>query len=207
MQAIEANDEQQVITGVFELPAPNRDTLAYLILHLQKVAKFSSSNKMPIENLARVLAPTIIGYSKRFTVKMSEEFTISCHQTMILHRLLNLPSQFWSQFIENNISHFAMATSTEEEEEDEIVPTRKSTTRSKSDADILAAAARPTTPIMMIPRSFSSRQSRRIITNNNSKTGLRDTHSEEKPRPKRPSPIMRSFSYASSFVRSFRSAF
>uniref|UniRef100_A0A914P223 Rho-GAP domain-containing protein n=1 Tax=Panagrolaimus davidi TaxID=227884 RepID=A0A914P223_9BILA len=92
IHAIESNDEQQIITCVFELPAPNRDTLAYFILHLQKVSQHSSTNKMPIENLARVLAPTIIGYSKRLPFKIAEEFTVNSNQTMILHRLLKLPS-------------------------------------------------------------------------------------------------------------------
>uniref|UniRef100_A0AC34GUD7 Uncharacterized protein n=1 Tax=Panagrolaimus sp. ES5 TaxID=591445 RepID=A0AC34GUD7_9BILA len=202
MQAIEENDEQQIIAGVFELPAPNRDTLAYLILHLQKVAKYSSKNKMPIENLARVLAPTIIGYSKRIPFKMVEEFTINCNQTMILHRLLKLPPQFWSQFLENNISLFGMASVAEEEEE--IIP---KSNRSKSDSEILAAAAIPSSPINLIPRSYSSRQPRRINTNNNYRNGLPNSKSEENPRPKKPSPLQRSFSLASSLVRSFRAAF
>uniref|UniRef100_A0AC35GAJ1 Rho-GAP domain-containing protein n=1 Tax=Panagrolaimus sp. PS1159 TaxID=55785 RepID=A0AC35GAJ1_9BILA len=107
MHAIKENDEQQIITCVFELPPPHRDTLAYFILHLQKVSQHSSSNKMPIENLARVLAPTIIGYSKRLPYKMAEEFTVNYNQTMILHRLLKLPSEFWRQFLEKNVSQFA----------------------------------------------------------------------------------------------------
>uniref|UniRef100_A0AC35F474 Rho-GAP domain-containing protein n=1 Tax=Panagrolaimus sp. PS1159 TaxID=55785 RepID=A0AC35F474_9BILA len=31
LQAVEESDEQKLIQTVFELPAPNRDTLAYII--------------------------------------------------------------------------------------------------------------------------------------------------------------------------------
>ena len=48
-----------------ELPRPNRDTLAFLILHLQKVAD-SGACQMPANNLAVVMGPTIVGYSSRF---------------------------------------------------------------------------------------------------------------------------------------------
>uniref|UniRef100_A0A914P4S2 Rac GTPase-activating protein 1 n=1 Tax=Panagrolaimus davidi TaxID=227884 RepID=A0A914P4S2_9BILA len=77
LQAVEENDEQKLIQSIFELSAPNRDTLAYIIIHLQKVAENSAKTQMPAENLATVLAPTIIGHS-------------------------NL--EFWNRFIENNMS-------------------------------------------------------------------------------------------------------
>ena len=51
--------------AVSELPRPNRDTLAFLILHLQKVAD-SPDCMMPADNLAKVMGPTIVGYSSRF---------------------------------------------------------------------------------------------------------------------------------------------
>ena len=48
--------------AISELPRPNRDTLAFLMLHLQKVAE-SPECKMPVDNLAMVMGPTIVGYS------------------------------------------------------------------------------------------------------------------------------------------------
>ena len=46
---------------VSELPPANRDTLAYLMVHLQKVAQ-SPACQMPITNLAKVLGPKIVGH-------------------------------------------------------------------------------------------------------------------------------------------------
>ena len=51
--------------AVSELPRPNRDSLAYLILHLQRVAD-SGECKMSAENLSTVMGPTIVGYSSRW---------------------------------------------------------------------------------------------------------------------------------------------
>uniref|UniRef100_A0A914PT86 Rac GTPase-activating protein 1 n=1 Tax=Panagrolaimus davidi TaxID=227884 RepID=A0A914PT86_9BILA len=101
IHAIESNDEQQIITCVFELPAPNRDTLAYFILHLQKVSQHSQTNKMPIENLATVLAPTIIEYPALVTLENVEK--LNRNQVMILLRLLKLPTGFWKTFLDSNM--------------------------------------------------------------------------------------------------------
>lgn len=48
--------------AVTQLPPPNRDTLAALVLHLQLVSE-TPETKMPISNLARVFGPTVVGYS------------------------------------------------------------------------------------------------------------------------------------------------
>lgn len=48
--------------AISELPQPNRDTLAFLILHLQRVSS-NPECKMPISNLAKVFGPTLVGYS------------------------------------------------------------------------------------------------------------------------------------------------
>lgn len=47
--------------AISELPQPNRDTLAFLMLHLQRVSS-SPECKMPISNLAKVFGPTLVGY-------------------------------------------------------------------------------------------------------------------------------------------------
>ena len=46
---------------ISELPQANRDTLACLMLHLQKVAQ-SPDTQMSFANLAKVLGPTIVGH-------------------------------------------------------------------------------------------------------------------------------------------------
>lgn len=50
--------------AISELPQPNRDTLAFLVLHLQRVSS-SPECKMPISNLAKVFGPTLVGYSSQ----------------------------------------------------------------------------------------------------------------------------------------------
>jgi len=47
---------------IAQLPQPNRDTLAFIVLHLMRVSQ-SPATKMPVHNLAKVFGPTVIGYS------------------------------------------------------------------------------------------------------------------------------------------------
>ena len=49
------------LEAIAKLPPSNKDTLAYLILHLQRVAYYSTANKMPLDNLVTVFAPTVVG--------------------------------------------------------------------------------------------------------------------------------------------------
>jgi Rac GTPase-activating protein 1 len=66
VHAVEAKDPIDVQPALFqvvsELPQPNRDTLAYMILHLQRVSE-AKECKMNVSNLAKIFGPTIVGYS------------------------------------------------------------------------------------------------------------------------------------------------
>ena len=62
--------EAALYQAISELPQPNRDTLAFLILHLQRISS-TSECKMPIPNLAKVFGPTLVGYSCRNPTTMS----------------------------------------------------------------------------------------------------------------------------------------
>ena len=48
--------------AVSELPQANRDTLAFLMIHLQRVSQ-SPDTKMDIANLAKVFGPTIVAHT------------------------------------------------------------------------------------------------------------------------------------------------
>ncbi|XP_076640104.1 rac GTPase activating protein tumbleweed [Colletes latitarsis] len=83
--------------AISELPQPNRDTLAFLILHLQRVSS-SPECKMPISNLAKVFGPTLVGYSCQQpspTSLLSE----TKNQVAIVENLLKIPSDYWANFV------------------------------------------------------------------------------------------------------------
>jgi len=68
IRATQLTDKQDADAALYqaisELPQPNRDTLAFLMLHLQRVSS-SAECKMPISNLAKVFGPTLVGYSSQ----------------------------------------------------------------------------------------------------------------------------------------------
>ncbi|XP_034178181.1 rac GTPase activating protein tumbleweed [Osmia lignaria lignaria] len=83
--------------AISELPQPNRDTLAFLILHLQRVSS-SPECKMPISNLAKVFGPTLVGYSCQEPSPTSL-LTETKNQAAIVESLLKIPSDYWANFV------------------------------------------------------------------------------------------------------------
>ncbi|XP_041952727.1 rac GTPase-activating protein 1 [Alosa sapidissima] len=109
MDAAEVGDEDNSIALMYQtisdLPQPHRDTLAFLVIHLQRVAQ-SSATKMNVTNLARVFGPTIVGHA----VPDPEPMTIlqdTKRQPKVVERLLALPTEYWSQYMmaENDQDH------------------------------------------------------------------------------------------------------
>uniref|UniRef100_A0A4W4HKT3 Rac GTPase-activating protein 1 n=1 Tax=Electrophorus electricus TaxID=8005 RepID=A0A4W4HKT3_ELEEL len=101
MEAAELADDGNSIALMYqtigELPQANRDTLAFLIIHLQRVAQ-STDTKMDVTNLARVFGPTIVGHA----VAEPDPMTIlqdTKRQPKVVERLLGLPVEYWSQFL------------------------------------------------------------------------------------------------------------
>ncbi|XP_061908500.1 rac GTPase-activating protein 1 [Entelurus aequoreus] len=104
MDAAEVSDDDNSIALMYQtvgvLPQANRETLAFLVLHLQRVAE-SLDTKMDVGNLARVFAPTIVGHA----VANPEPMTIlqdTKRQPMVVARLLNLPTTYWAQFVKSD---------------------------------------------------------------------------------------------------------
>ncbi|XP_073490414.1 rac GTPase-activating protein 1-like [Aquarana catesbeiana] len=96
----ENDGKTEICQAVQDLPPANRDTLAFLILHLYRVMR-SPECQMDKMNLARVLGPTIVGYS----VPHPSPFIImqdTPRQAKVMSLLLSLPSGFWNQFLSNN---------------------------------------------------------------------------------------------------------
>ncbi|XP_061695421.1 rac GTPase-activating protein 1 [Syngnathoides biaculeatus] len=103
MEAVEAPDDDNSIALIYQcvglLPHANRDTLAFLILHLQRVAE-SFDTKMDISNLARVFGPTIVGHA----VPNPDPMTIlhdTKRQPKVVEHLLNLPASYWAQYVKS----------------------------------------------------------------------------------------------------------
>ncbi|XP_025095541.1 rac GTPase-activating protein 1-like isoform X2 [Pomacea canaliculata] len=102
VRSAEHNSQQasldMMCEAVNSLPTANRDTLAFLIQHLQKVAA-SPACKMPITNLAKVFGPTIVGYSCQEPQPM-QMINETRKQAMVVERLLELPTDFWSKILD-----------------------------------------------------------------------------------------------------------
>ncbi|KAJ1520156.1 hypothetical protein ONE63_004372 [Megalurothrips usitatus] len=96
-EILDPEDAQAALyQAISELPQPNRDTLAALILHLQRVAE-SPECKMPIGNLSKIFGPTIVGYSSADPepeVLLSE----TKKQANVVEQLMRLPSDYWANF-------------------------------------------------------------------------------------------------------------
>ena len=92
-----------LIQAVSDLPIPNRHSLAYLILHLKRVMSSPYCN-MPISNIAKVLGPTIVGYSSNAEILTVSVYSETSAQIKTLEALLNLPSDFWSELISDPVS-------------------------------------------------------------------------------------------------------
>ncbi|NXA68164.1 RGAP1 protein, partial [Mohoua ochrocephala] len=90
---------------VSKLPPANRDTLAFLMLHLLKVSQ-SPECKMDVLNLSRVFGPTLVGHSSANPTPLAimEDTPRQCK---VVARLLSLPPSFWRGFVETEQENLA----------------------------------------------------------------------------------------------------
>ncbi|XP_011486837.1 rac GTPase-activating protein 1 [Oryzias latipes] len=101
MEVSELTDEDRSWTvlcqTVAELPKANRDTLAFLMLHLHKVMR-SPQCQMDQNNLARVFGPTIVGHgmSEPSPSTIMRDTNV---QPKVICRLLSLPEDFWRRIL------------------------------------------------------------------------------------------------------------
>lgn len=82
--------------AVSELPQANRDTLAYLILHLQKVSRCTEC-KMDASNLSKVFGPTVVQNSSA-NLEPMQMLQEAKWQPKVMERLLSMPVDYWNQF-------------------------------------------------------------------------------------------------------------
>ncbi|XP_059181234.1 rac GTPase-activating protein 1 [Centropristis striata] len=101
MEASELADEDNsaaiMYQAIAELPKANRDTLAFLMLHLHKVMR-SPQCQMDGNNLARVFGPTIVGHGMSEpspTTIMRDTNT----QPKVICSLLSIPEAYWRRVL------------------------------------------------------------------------------------------------------------
>ncbi|KAM7338749.1 hypothetical protein ACRRTK_002233 [Alexandromys fortis] len=101
MEAAETTDEDNSTAAMYqavnELPQANKDTLDFLMIHLQRVAQ-SPDTKMDIANLAKVFGPTIVAHTVPNPDPVTMFQDIKC-QLKVVERLLSLPLEYWNQFM------------------------------------------------------------------------------------------------------------
>ncbi|KAK7873042.1 hypothetical protein R5R35_000336 [Gryllus longicercus] len=90
----EADQQARLYQVVSELPRPNRDTLAFILLHLQRVSECPEC-KMPASNLSKIFGPTIVGYScpNPEPQQMMKE---TMQQVEVMSLLMKTPSSYWA---------------------------------------------------------------------------------------------------------------
>ena len=86
------------LEALAELPPANKDTLAFLILHLQKVGQSCNTNKMPLTSLAKIFGPTIVGHASpnppdRIILQDTEK------QPKVMMKLLGISDDYWRQYM------------------------------------------------------------------------------------------------------------
>ncbi|XP_051881979.1 rac GTPase-activating protein 1-like [Pristis pectinata] len=87
----------ELCRAIAALPPANRDTLGYLLAHLQRVMG-SPDCRMDQRNLARVFGPTLVGHAKPDPHPL-EVFEDTKRQPEVVEHLLSLPSEFWSRVV------------------------------------------------------------------------------------------------------------
>lgn len=88
--AAKDGDYGALASAVNDLPIPNRDTLAYMCAHWQRVAENAAVNKMTLESLAKCLAQTVIDGSKRAKNNDEDKYLEAETRILILRQLLQL---------------------------------------------------------------------------------------------------------------------
>ncbi len=99
-----------VLEAIAQLPPANKDTLAFLILHLQRVATQCDANKMPLTSLAKIFGPTIVGHASA-NPKDSVILEDTKKQPIVLMKLLGIASEYWKQYMSESDNPEPSATS------------------------------------------------------------------------------------------------
>lgn len=92
----EREGDNHLYSVIAKLPHEHRHTLAFLIIHLQKVGD-SEQCKMPRANIARVLAPTLL--ESIALTDMESAHKDNKRSIKVVECLLGLPPTYWSNML------------------------------------------------------------------------------------------------------------
>ncbi|CAJ0587407.1 unnamed protein product, partial [Mesorhabditis spiculigera] len=98
VDAVQKKDDDLLNKYIKGLPQPHRDTLAYLCLHWQRVGACSEVNKMPVENIARCVAPSIMKYMPSGAELIGAQETVRLHVEVVTV-LLKKPQKEWQDLL------------------------------------------------------------------------------------------------------------
>jgi len=88
---------------IAELPTANRDSLAFLMAHLLRVAQ-TEQNLMDRKSLAKIFGPTIVGYSM-VEPPINELLAENPKQIKVMEALLKIPEDSWNEIISSTTVH------------------------------------------------------------------------------------------------------
>ena len=86
------------LEAIAQLPPANKDTLAFLILHIQRVAAHCDTNKMPLASLAKIFGPAVVGHASP-NPKDDVILADTKKQPVVMMRLLGISADYWKQYM------------------------------------------------------------------------------------------------------------
>ncbi|KAJ8012860.1 hypothetical protein DPEC_G00047260 [Dallia pectoralis] len=101
MEACETPEDDKstaiIYRAIGDLPKPNRETLAYLMLHLQRVMR-SPLCQMNQNNLSRVFGPTVVGHGMAEPSPMTIMRDTNT-QPKVIGRMLSFHAEYWKRLL------------------------------------------------------------------------------------------------------------
>lgn len=76
---------------------------------------------MPLDNLAKVFAPTLIDHSSA-DLDPNQMYGETMIQVAIMTNLLNIPGSYWNQFTNTNLVGYSVTSSSEPERDIPVAP-------------------------------------------------------------------------------------
>jgi len=103
IKASRNNDEGGILQAISELPTANRDTLVYLMLHLQRVVD-SPGTQMSVEALSKAIGPSLAGYASS-EPNLQDLQLAPKQQELVVTALLNLSSDYYNSIFKKSMQN------------------------------------------------------------------------------------------------------